>query len=231
MLTKFLRRSTLVILLYMGMCFLSQPLMTEGHNRTHERVVPAAKPLSASQPEDLSNQLYAALQIWFDQRERLFNLIQGSLQALNPLGGLGYPNEANLYEANLLDDDHYPPAITALDKFLFEHAEAQSSDSLQRAILQHDLMNIYIWLEEFDFPPSLEARRLELQEKLATTIRRLELPRGEILHLPDNYAVAAASGQFANAFDPKQSQKPFLPLDLFGPPVWSRWKLGFSGRR
>jgi hypothetical protein len=50
---------------------------------------------------------------------------------------------------------------------------------------------------------------------LAAVIGRLALSPGQIEELPNNYAAAVASGEFANDYNPQQPDRPFLPDNLF----------------
>jgi hypothetical protein len=59
----------------------------------------------------------------------------------------------------------------------------------------------------------MPTERRELESRLAVAIRRLSLKPDEVRTLPDNYAAAVASHEFATEY--KNAQEPFLPIDLF----------------
>jgi hypothetical protein len=191
-----------VLIALLGICLVSQQVIANEGAR--KDLSPQSQQIVSTEQPELWTKVYAALDIWFEERDRLFDLIPVSL---------GHRRANN----DLLDDVHFPVAIAALNEFQALHGETLTSDSLRRAMLQRDLMNLFIWSEEFGLPSALDQRRHELQKELAKVIRNLQLSREEILNLPDNYSAAIASGQFAAAFDPKQPQKPFLPPDLFSP--------------
>ena len=56
-----------------------------------------------------------------------------------------------------------------------------------------------------------------LHRPVAQVIARLALDPESIAKLPDTYAAAVASKEFAANYDPAQPHKPFLPPDLFDP--------------
>jgi hypothetical protein len=91
-------------------------------------------------------------------------------------------------------------------------------------VLQRDLWMFFNWLQsgkEYHFAePQLSAdevhaARARLQRPLTAIIRRLALSSQEIQSLPDNYAAAVASGNFAKRFDPKHPDRPYLPPESF----------------
>ncbi len=63
--------------------------------------------------------------------------------------------------------------------------------------------------------PSYDREKRELQIQLAEVLRRLALTPQQIESLPDNYAQAVASGEFAKEYDPAHRDRAFLPPDLF----------------
>ena len=108
-----------------------------------------------------------------------------------------------------------------LRDFLDNHGEKLIDDPLKRALLQRDLWAIFDWLanrhtDENYEPIGAEAQVL-LRRPLALAIERLALDPQSIEKLPDTYAAAVASRQFASKYDPAQPQASFLPPDLFDP--------------
>jgi hypothetical protein len=106
-------------------------------------------------------------------------------------------------------------ALDVLDDFLRNHAEGKIRDPLKKAILEHDLWAVFDWSVRRQQEHSVELR--ELQIRLANVLRRLALTPEEIKSLPDNYAQAVASGEFAREYDPAHRDRAFLPPDLFQP--------------
>src|ERR1700678_1484196 len=115
----------------------------------------------------------------------------------------------------LLPQPSHKKAMRALDEFLQTHAENLIHDPVKRAILQRDLWAVFDW--SAGRAPGSEEEKRELQERLAETLRRLALTPEQIGSLPDNYAQAIASGEFAKEYDPEHRDRAFLPPDLFEP--------------
>jgi hypothetical protein len=101
--------------------------------------------------------------------------------------------------------------------------EALIADPLKRAMLQRDLWLVFTWLEhgreDFErFPgPKKQwyVRRDALRQPLARAIARVALSPQQIAALPDTYAAAVASREFASRFEPALPDRPYLPPDLF----------------
>ena len=124
---------------------------------------------------------------------------------------------------HLLEDRSRDRVLALLDEFLKQKGETLIEDPLKRAVLQRDLWLVFNWLEgehrSFQ-PPELtpeevSASRHRLRRPLAAVIGRLALSPDQIERLPDNYAAAIASGEFAKSFDPTQPDQPYLPPELF----------------
>lgn len=114
----------------------------------------------------------------------------------------------------LLTGESHSGALECLDEFLRAHAEHLVADPLKHAILQRDLWAVFDWAASGsgdDFPQ----QRRELEVRLAEAIQRLAITAQQAHDLPDAYAAAVASRQFAAAYDPLDPQKAFLPPDLF----------------
>ena len=106
-------------------------------------------------------------------------------------------------------------ASERLGEFLDARAERLVKDPLKRAMLQRDLWAVFDWTVRRTDKPTPELRAL--QSKLAAVIRRLATPAAQAGSLPDTYAAAVASGEFAADYDPARPETPFLPPDLFRP--------------
>ena len=120
------------------------------------------------------------------------------------------------YHTNyLLAGPSHKKTLGILDEFLQTHAENLIHDPVKRAILQRDLWSVFDW--SAGRAPGYEKERRELQARLAEVLRRLALTPEQLGSLPDNYAQAVASGEFAKEYDPQHRDRPFLPPDLFEP--------------
>lgn len=115
----------------------------------------------------------------------------------------------------LLSQPSHQKALRVLDEFLQTHAENLIHDPVKRAMLQRDLWAVFDW--SAGMSPGYEKERRELQARLADVLRRLALTSEQIATLPDNYAQAVASGEFAKEYDPDHRERAFLPPDLFDP--------------
>lgn len=132
-----------------------------------------------------------------------------------------------------------------LDEFLETHGERLIADPLKRAFLQRDLWAVFDHLVgqniahfgDVDLArrrrsvhdsaiepdelqrgdPGAIQRRETLCRKLAVIIKRLALPRSSIEALPDNYAAALRSGQFAACHD-FDCRSDYLPTGLLTVP-------------
>ena len=102
-----------------------------------------------------------------------------------------------------------------LDEFLTTHAENLISDPLKRAMFQRDMWAVFDWLASLAEP--YPAQRRALETRLAQVIKRIALPKEEILALPDNYALAIASGAFPANIPADHPEAAFLPSDIFQP--------------
>lgn len=103
---------------------------------------------------------------------------------------------------HLLDEPSHQQALAILDQFIKSHGEWLIRDPLKRALLQHDLWELFDWAArsgQISYGPE----RKELEARLAIVIRRLALSTNEIASLPDNYAQSA------------QNDLPDLPRGLF----------------
>ena len=129
------------------------------------------------------------------------------------------------YSKHLLEARTNERAAVLLEEFVKNSGEKLIDDPLKRAVLQRDLWMVFNWLDRRRHPndfvePKLTAEEVAAAEKrlrgpLAAVIRRLELSPQEIRDLPDNYAAAVASEQFAKSLDLATLDKPYLPAELF----------------
>ena len=122
------------------------------------------------------------------------------------------------FSTHLLEPKSHSHAVRILDEFLETHAENLIRDPVKRAILQRDLWAIFDWSvarqPETLGEATYDVEKRELQIRLAEVLRRLALAPEEIEALPDNYAQAVASGQFAGTYNAAHPDRPFLPPDL-----------------
>jgi len=110
----------------------------------------------------------------------------------------------------------------ALDDFgSLSRKEIQSISTIKRAILQIQLWSVFDWtVDPTSYParhPGLEyekAELFELQNKLASLIRRIALSEEQIAALPDTYAATVESKKFPVTYDSSSRFNPFFPSDL-----------------
>jgi hypothetical protein len=173
----------------------------------------AERSLYHADPEHLWNRLHEALFV----RVGPDGVTYGR-DRLEPLLWLG--------SKHLLEERSHRRAVALLDEFLKNNGEKLIDDPVKRAVLQRDLWLVFNWLEAhhgkhfYDPAPTVEEVRAaqdRLRRPLATVIGRLALTPEQIKKLPDNYAAAVASGEFARRFDPERPDRPYLPADLFAP--------------
>lgn len=120
---------------------------------------------------------------------------------------------------HLLSGPSHERAMRVLDEFLQTHAENLIHDPVKHAILQHDLWAVFDWsvarVPGRQRQGISEQQKRELQSRLAEVMRRLALSPKQIQSLPDNYAQAIASGEFARDYNPDHRDLAFLPQHLF----------------
>jgi len=160
---------------------------------------PAAPAIFDSDPNHSWNRTYGCLFV-----RQSADGTQYGVDALDPL--LWWETR------HLLTGDSHRHALACLGEFLRSHAERDVLDPLKRAIFQRDLWAVFDWAAAGG---DLPHERRELESRLAQVIRRVALTPQQISALPDTYAAAAASAQFATAYDPQHPRQPFLPPDLF----------------
>jgi hypothetical protein len=161
---------------------------------TCSAVAPAAETVPASttyaaDPKHLWNQLNSAL----------FARVapEGTVYGLDELDILYWQGTEHL-----LTEPSHSAAVQVLDRFIRVHGERLIRDPFKRVLLQRDLWELFDWAA-MPGQTLYPAQRAELEERLATVIRRLALSDAEIAALPENYVTAALN--------------PDLPRDLFAP--------------
>jgi hypothetical protein len=109
-----------------------------------------------------------------------------------------------------------------LDEFLNDGGADLCRDPLKRVILLRDLWAAYDFLTDQNMrrfgPLETRQRRTALCAKLARSMQRLALSANEIRKLPDTYAAAIQSGQFAERQDFSLNNN-FLPPGLLTDPA------------
>lgn len=171
---------------------------------------PSSRPLYHTDPGHLRNRLHEAMFVWVGPDGRAYG--QDRLEPLL------WANSKHL-----LEDRSHERAVALLEEFLKNKEEKLIDDPLKRAVLQRDLWLVFNWVDgrHNDFaepkltPMAAGAARERLRGPLAAVIGRLALSPQEIRNLPDNYAAAIVSGQFAKGFAIEKHDQPYLPPDLF----------------
>ncbi len=200
-------RSFAVCLVAVGACvcfFGSVRLATAADNAT------AGSSVYHADPQHLWNRLHAAL---FDRVGP-----DGKTYRPDRIEPLLWPGTKHLLEDRFRDR-----VLALLEEFLKQKGETLIEDPLKRAVLQRDLWLVFNWLEgeHSNFqPPELtpqkvSASRHQLRRPLAAVIGRLALSPDQIERLPDNFAAAVASGEFAKSYDPTKPDQAYLPPELF----------------
>ena len=168
----------------------------------------AERPLYHADPEHLWNRLHTTLFVRVGPDGRAYGQ-----DRLEPL--------LWLESTHLLEEKSNKRAVALLEEFLKGKGEKLVEDPQKRALLQRDLWLVFNWLESDHWlhqklkEEEVRAARDRLRRPLAAVIGRLALTPDQIKKLPDNYAAAVASGEFAKRFDPEHPDKPYLPAELF----------------
>jgi len=116
---------------------------------------------------------------------------------------------------HLLNGTSHRQSLQVLDEFLTTHAENLIHEPLKRAMFQRDLWAVFDWLTAQ--PEPYPSQRQALATRLAQIIRKVALSKEEILSLPDNYALEAASNTFPAKVPADHPEIAFLPSDIFQP--------------
>jgi hypothetical protein len=121
----------------------------------------------------------------------------------------------------LLEGEPHRRAVALLDELLAKPGELSSDDPLKRLFLQRDLWAAFdyaAWYpDDWVHYSRHEPAAIALRTRLAKVIGRLALNGRETGALPDNYALAVKSKQYASDHAPEHPERPFLPADLFEP--------------
>jgi hypothetical protein len=152
----------------------------------------------------------ALLSIYDRDPEHLWNRLYRAI-AVRTEGAVGYgvDNAEPYYDA--FDDPKKLAGI--LDEFLGKHGERRARGDLGQALLQNDVWSAF----DLATSPEVGSSGVLLRRRLARVIESLHLKSSKISVLPDNYAQAVKSGEFATDFDPKHPARAFLPPDLLDP--------------
>jgi hypothetical protein len=128
----------------------------------------------------------------------------------------------------LLEGESHRRALAELDRFLAGPGDRPVTDPLKRLFLQHDLWAAFdyaAWYpDEWVFKSKYEPAAIALRARAAQAISKLALTERELAAVPDNYALAVKSKQYAADYDANRPERPFLPanlLDADGP--WVRF--------
>jgi hypothetical protein len=113
----------------------------------------------------------------------------------------------------LLAGTSHLQTLRVLEEFLSTGAEDLIRDPLKRALFQRDLWAVFDWaaFQAEPYPRERDALKVRLVE----IMKRVSLPKDEILSLPDHYALAVQSGMVPAVFQENSSGTAFLPVDLF----------------
>lgn len=120
---------------------------------------------------------------------------------------------------HLLIGEPHERAISLLDRFSAASEARSIHDPVKRLFFQRDLWAAFdyaAWYpDDWMFKSKHEPAAIALRNRLAKAIGQLSLTDREFAALPDNYALAVRSREFAAGHDPKRPERPFLPPDLF----------------
>jgi hypothetical protein len=109
--------------------------------------------------------------------------------------------------------DEYDTVLKQLDAFIANNSHKSVASPVKRAILQSTLWALFDQVSDANGED--QANRKSLADRCARIIRRLALSEAELAALPDNFATAIKSKEFAAAYDPEHREHAFLPPDLF----------------
>lgn len=157
--------------------------------------------------------------------DHLWNRLHQSLFVRNAADGSQriHTTDPLLYQGGtfLLEGESHRRALALLDEFLAEPNDRLIDDPLKRFVFQHDLWAAFdyaAWYpDDWVFKSKYEPAAVALRSRLAKAVGRLALSERQIAALPDNYALAVKSKDFAADHDPAHPERPFLPADLFDP--------------
>jgi hypothetical protein len=200
-------RACLVVLTVLPGGLLSNPAPSGGGERPQK---------SAVQPADARLAPYAA-----DAEHPWNRLHQGFFVRESDGARHIHSTDPLLYRGGtyLLVGEPHRKAVALLDRFLAKSEDGLIDDPLKRLFFQHDLWSAFDYVawypDDWVFKSKYEPAAIALRNRLAKAVGRLALDNRELADLPDNYALAVKSKQFATAYDPAHPERPFLPPDLF----------------
>lgn len=116
------------------------------------------------------------------------------------------------------DEEFHKRVIGVLDAFLKQpEADVERQPALRRALLLRDLWPVFDaqTVEDRAKDDAARARQQAIRDRVAKAMRRLELSKMEVQHLPDNLGVEGDRETFPATFDPGSPDSAFLPRDLF----------------
>lgn len=126
------------------------------------------------------------------------------------------------------DDKTFDKFDAALNAFAaLPQNEIDEYSDVKRALLQRHLWKVFDttfnwdwgpdwwWSGRKSFPKTHLDRRAAVQRPIVSLLRKLALTEAEILALPNPMAATLKGGGFAQAHDPADRFKPFLPADLY----------------
>jgi hypothetical protein len=121
----------------------------------------------------------------------------------------------------LLEGEPHRRALALLDQFLARPGAPAIDAPFPRLFFEHDLWAAFdyaAWIpDDWVLHSRHEPAAVALRGRLAKVIGQLALDDRELAALPDNFALAVKSKQYATAHDPDHPERPFLPADLFDP--------------
>jgi len=148
----------------------------------------------------------AGVTIYDPNPEHLWNRLYAAI-AMRTEDGTSYG--ADIAEPIRKPFDDPGKLAQLLDEFLSNQGENRATGVLRRALFQND-----IWAA---FDLAAPSKNAAISARLARVLERLTLAPTEIAQLPDTYAQAVKSGEFASDFDAEHPHRAFLPPDLFDP--------------
>jgi hypothetical protein len=204
----------LVVVALPALCLTSHPLPGGPPAAPPPRMIDARYAPYSSDPKHSWNQLHQALFV----------------RALPAGGRVVHTTDPLLYRGGtyLLVDEPHERALRLLDRFNAQPDEPAIGEPLKRLYFQRDLWAAFdyaAWYpDDWVFKSKHEPAAIALRNRLAKAIGKLAHNAEELSVLPDNYALAVKSKDFAAGYDPKHPERPFLPPDLFDPAgTWVRF--------
>ena len=118
-----------------------------------------------------------------------------------------------------LKSENIDGILASLDRFLKDDAALAAMDTLQKAMMQRDLLQVFHWsviASSRATPENAQAKRLA--RALKPAILAVALPEAEIRMLPDTLSKSILSDKYeANNIDLSSFERPYLPSKLTDP--------------